>query len=154
MSASAVGIRFKFSSACSMSRTLSSSPACIGKAQRKSVFAFPELPNRIVRIRPGTIVNTSWSFFLALALNNTRVVTNPFSINICWARERRASLSFGPRHAPSIASGIGVTSFSRNQSNSGNLRPSRSASSSCSINKQCAVVSGALNEAAFAYARP
>ena len=154
MSASAVGIRFKFSSACSMSRTLSSSPACIGKAQRKSVFAFAELPNRIVRIRPGTIVNTSWSFFLALALNNTRVVTNPFSINICWARERRASLSFGPRHAPSIASGIGVTSFSCNQSNSGNLRPSRSASSSCSINKQCAVVRGAFNEAAFAYARP
>ena len=59
MSASAVGIRLRFSSACSMSRTLSRSPAWIGKAQRKLVVALSVLSNRIVRIRPGTSANTS-----------------------------------------------------------------------------------------------
>ncbi|CUI78929.1 Uncharacterised protein [Achromobacter sp. 2789STDY5608621] len=116
MSASTVGTRLKFSSACSISRRLSRSPRLTGTAFE--AVAWRDVPGekRMARTRPGTTVSVSVPPFRSWGAARIRVVTNPRATTAFCTRAMTTLMPSAPRQRPVAASFSGSAAL-RDQKN-------------------------------------
>lgn len=100
ISASAVGIRLKFSSPCSISRRFSKSPGRAGSAFHFVARAGVPSANRMLRMRPGTSVSLSVPARKSCGSARIRAVMYPrATIAFCMRRMTR-SMPPVPRQRP------------------------------------------------------